>query len=88
MTTGNILYWLAECHFRLRNYAAALRLLDKVDILFESDKRDDAMALMGMVHREMGNNSEAEQAFAEIIDLFPESEFLRLAQMELRKGSN
>jgi TolA-binding protein len=88
MTTGNILYWLAECHFRLRNYAAALRLLDKVDILFESDKRDDAMALMGMVHREMGNNSEAEQAFAEIIDLFPKSEFLRLAQMELRKGSN
>ena len=88
ITAGNILYWLAECHFRQRNYAAALRLLDRVDILFESDKRDDAMALMGMVYREMGNNSEAEQAFAEIIDLFPESEFLRLAQMELRKGSN
>ena len=88
MTAGNILYWLAECHFRLRNYAVALRLLDRVDILFESDKRDDAMILTGMVHREMGNNSEAEQAFAEIIDLFPDSEFLRLAQMELRKGSN
>ena len=88
MTAGNILYWLAECHFRLNNYAAALRLLERVDILFESDKRDDAMALMGMVHREMGNDNEAEQAFAEIIDLFPQSEFLRLAQMELRKRSN
>ena len=87
ITAGNILYWLAECHFRLRNYTVALRLLDRVDILFESDKRDDAMALTGMVHREMGNNSDAEQAFAEIIDLFPGSEYLRLAQMELRKGS-
>ena len=87
ITAGNILYWLAECHFRLRNYTAALRLLDRVDVLFESDKRDDAMALTGMVHKQMGNDGEAEQAFAEIIDLFPDSEYLRLAQMELRKRS-
>lgn len=86
ITAGNILYWLAECYFRLDNYRQALRILQKVDILFESDKRDDAMALTGIVYREMGEDSQAEQAFAEIIDLFPTSEYLRLAQMELRKS--
>ena len=85
ITAGNIIYWLAECHFRLNNYREALSLLDRVDVLFESDKRDDAMALTGMVYREIGENDRAQQAFAEIVDFFPESEYLRLAQMELRK---
>lgn len=85
ITAGNILYWLAECHFRLTNYQEALHLLDRVDSLFSSDKRDDAMALSGMVYREIGQENEAQQAFGEIIDLFPDSEYFRLAQMELRK---
>ena len=85
ISAGNIIYWLAECHFRLNNYREALSLLDRVDVLFESDKRDDAMALTGMVYREIGENDRAQQAFAEIVDFFPESEYLRLAQMELRK---
>jgi len=86
ITAGNILYWLAECYFRLDNFREALRLLQWVDVLFESDKRDDAMALTGMVYREMGEYNQSQQAFAEIIDFFPDSEYLRLAQMELRKG--
>ena len=85
ITAGNILYWLAECYFRLDNFREALRLLQWVDVLFESDKRDDAMALTGMVYREMGEYNQSQQAFAEIIDFFPDSEYLRLAQMELRK---
>ena len=86
ITAGNILYWLAECYFRLDNFREALRLLQWIDVLFESDKRDDAMALTGMVYREMGEYNQSKQAFAEIIDFFPDSEYLRLAQMELRKG--
>ncbi len=85
VTAGNILYWLAESYFRQNSFKVALRHLEKVDILFESDKRDDAMALSGMVYRAMGDNIQAQQAFAEIIDSFPDSEYLRLAQMELRK---
>ena len=85
ITAGNILYWLAECYFRLDNFREALRLLQWIDVLFESDKRDDAMALTGMVYREMGEYNQSQQAFAEIIDFFPDSEYLRLAQMELRK---
>ena len=86
ITAGNILYWLAESYFRQNSYGDALRHLARVDVLFESDKRDDAMALTGMVYRAMGNDVQAQQAFAEIIDIFPDSEYLRLAQMELKKS--
>ena len=88
ITAGNILYLLAESYFRQNSFGDALRHLARVDVLFESDKRDDAMALTGMVYRAMGDDVQAQQAFAEIIDIFPESEYLRLAQMELKKSIN
>ena len=86
VTVGNILYWEADCYYQLRNYEASLDVLKRVTSLFNSDKQDDAMILTGLVYRLMGEEMRALQAFGEIIDTFPDSEYFNLAQMELRRS--
>lgn len=85
-TAGNILYWMADCHYQLGSYDASLDVLRRVASLFNSDKQDDAMILTGLVYRLMGEETRALQAFGEIIDTFPDSEYFNLAQMELRRS--
>lgn len=86
VTAGNVLYWIADCFFQLGEYGEALGTLAAIKPLFSSDKQDDAMVLTGLVYRQLGNEPEAIQAFANIIDYHPDSEYLKLAQMELRKA--
>lgn len=85
VTAGNVLYWIADSHYQMGEYGAALKTLEAIESLFRSDKRDDAVVLTGLVYRHMGNEIQAMQAFGNIIDYYPDSEYLKLAQMELRK---
>lgn len=86
VTAGNILYWMADCHYQLKDYETSLDILKRVSSLFNSDKQDDAMILTGLVYRLKGEETRALQAFGEIIDAFPDSEYFNLAQMELRRS--
>lgn len=84
-TAGNVLYWIADCYYHLGKYTNALETLHLVKPLSESNKVDDSLILTGLIYRNIGRESKAQEAFAQVVNTFPESEYFRLAQLELRK---
>ena len=69
----------------MKKYNLALIKLNKLILLKNSDKQDDAIILKGMIFTELGEFLNAKEAYAEIVDFYPKSEYLRLAKMELLK---
>ncbi|MFQ6615268.1 MAG: tol-pal system YbgF family protein [Fidelibacterota bacterium] len=85
-TRGNVLYWIADCYYQLGDYRRALDTLEEIRSLGRSDKQDDALVLTGLAYRQMGRENEALEAFDHILQYYPDSEYFRLARMELRKS--
>ena len=53
--------------------------------LVGSSRIDDALIQMGLLHKKMGQADLAEAAFEDVLEYHPDSEYVRLAQMELNK---
>ncbi len=86
ITAGNVLYWMADCYFQLGQPSKALSVLMQLDLFKESDKLDDSMILQGLAFRQLGEEEKAVAAFAGVVELYPESEYYRLAQMEYNRS--
>ena len=80
----NIFYWMADSHQRLGQYDDALNLLEKI-MEFGDLRIDDALIKKGLLHRKLGDEDLALAAFNDVVLRHPNSEYLRLAQMELKK---
>ena len=80
----NIFYWMADSHQRLGQYDDALNLLERI-MEFGDLRIDDALIKKGLLHRKLGDENLALAAFNDIVSEHPNSEYLRLAQMELKK---
>ena len=80
----NIFYWMADSHQRLGQYDDALGLLERI-MEFGDLRIDDALIKKGLLHRKLGDENLALAAFNDVVSEHPNSEYLRLAQMELKK---
>ena len=80
----NIFYWMADSHQRLGQYDDALSLLERI-MEFGDLRIDDALIKKGLLHRKLGDENLALAAFNDVVSEHPNSEYLRLAQMELKK---
>ena len=85
-TAENILYWLADAYQQDGQYDEALSLLNQITTS-GTLRIDDALINKGLLYRKMGNENLALLAFGNVVSHYPNSEYLRLAQMEL-KNSN
>ena len=85
-TAENILYWLADAYQKDGQYDEALSLLNQITTS-GTLRIDDALINKGLLYRKMGNENLALLAFGNVVSQYPNSEYLRLAQMEL-KNSN
>jgi len=85
-TAENILYWLADAYQKDGQYNEALSLLNQITTS-GTLRIDDALINKGLLYRKMGNENLALLAFGNVVSHYPNSEYLRLAQMEL-KNSN
>ena len=83
-TIENILYWTADSYQQTGQYEKALSLLNKITVT-GGLRIDDALVKKGLLHRKMGNESLAIIAFGNVVSQYPESEYFRLAKMELKK---
>ena len=81
----NIFYWMADSHQRLGQYDDALSLLERI-MEFGDLRIDDALIKKGLLHRKLGDENLALAAFNDVVSEHPNSEYLRLAQMELKKN--
>ncbi len=84
-TAENILYWMADAYQQTGQYEKALSLLNKITTT-GTLRIDDALVQKGLLHRKMGNEDLALIAFSDVVSQYPNSEYLRLAQMELKKS--
>jgi TolA-binding protein len=86
-TADNILYWMADSYQQDKQYIKALELLNQ--ITSNGGLRiDDALIQKGLLHRKMGNETQALTAFTNVVSNYPKSEYLRLAQLELKKSDS
>ena len=84
-TAENILYWLADAYQKDGQYDEALSLLNQITTT-GTLRIDDALINKGLLYRKMGNENLALLAFGDVVSQYPNSEYLRLAQMELKKS--
>ncbi|NOZ04369.1 MAG: tetratricopeptide repeat protein [FCB group bacterium] len=85
-TRSNILYWIADSYQHLGDYEQALANLDKLLQSANASRIDDALIKKGLLYRKMGQEELALAAFQQVVNNYPDSEYLRLARMELRKA--
>lgn len=85
-TADNIKYWTADSYLQLGQHGKALELLEQ--ILSDSDysRPADALIQTGLVYRKLGREEDALAVFSEMVEHHPESEYVRLAKMELKKA--
>ena len=83
-TFENILYWMADAYQQTGQINQAFVLLNKITIV-GSSRIDDALVQMGLLHKKMGQEDLAMAAFEDVVAYHPDSEYVRLAQMELNK---
>ena len=85
-TFENILYWMADSYQHTGQYKEAFGLLNKLTTVGKN-RIDDALIQMGLLHKKMGQEELAEAAFHDVVAFHPDSEYVRLAQMEINKDS-
>jgi TolA-binding protein len=83
-TFENILYWMADAYQQTGQINQAFVLLNKITVV-GSSRIDDALVQMGLLHKKMGQEDLAMAAFEDVVAYHPNSEYVRLAQMELNK---
>ena len=86
-TAENILYWMADSYQQDNQYMKALKLLNQITTNGKL-RIDDALIQEGLLHRKMGNEDEALLAFTNVVSNYPESEYIRLAQLEIKKSDS
>lgn len=76
----NAEYWTGECYYKLREYPRALEAFKRVFNHQGSNKYEDAQLKIGMTYREMGNRNEAISALRELLQKYPNSQYVEIAR--------
>lgn len=84
-TADNVMYWTADAYQHVHDNQKALDVLNKLLKNHNSDRMDDALVKKGLIHKKMGHLDLAMQAFGRIVNEYPNSEYTRLASMELKR---
>ena len=87
-TMSNILYWMADAYQQLRDYDKALMMLERLSISGSKEQMDDMLVKKAFIYREQGSQNRAKEVFTQLVDLFPESEYAPLAQLEIKNNSS
>lgn len=78
-------YYLGENYFRLQNYQLALNYYRKVSESNNSTRRDIAQAMVAESLIRLGEVNEAKIAYQELINKYPQSEFIPKARKMLQQ---
>ena len=73
---SNCQYWIGEGYYAQANYFKAADAFNQVLNFKLSSKLDDALLMSGICQLEMGNRQKARDYFNELIDEYPDSEFV------------
>ena len=75
----NSQYWLAECYYSQKNYKRSITEFKKGSRFSSSDKEEDAQLKLGHAFLSMGDLDKAREAYQDLIDQYPNSEYRHVA---------
>lgn len=78
-------YWLGESHFGLKHFDKAVIFFIKVVEDVDTPKKDDAQIMIAESHIRRGKIESAKEAFAVLVNKFPDSEYLPRARKMLQQ---
>jgi tol-pal system protein YbgF len=79
----NSQYWLAECYYGLEDYHRAIEEFRKVFSYADTEKDDDAQLKLGFCYTNIGDATQALAEFRKLVNLYPDSEFLEVANRRI-----
>ena len=82
-TSGNILLCLAESFEQIGRYKQALKALNQLSKLGLDKYSDLVLIKKGMIYRTIGMNSEAQDFFKTLVNIYPDSRYASLAKEEI-----
>ena len=82
-TSGNILLMLADSFEQLGRYKQAIKHLEKLSELDSGKYSDLVLLRQGIIFRNIGMTSRAHGIFKVLVENYPESEYVLLAQEEI-----
>ena len=82
-TSGNILLWLAESYEQIGRYKQALKSLNQLSKLGLDKYSDLVLIKQGIIYRNIGMNSEAQELFITLVNIYPDSQYASLAKEEI-----
>jgi len=82
-TSGNILLLLAESYEQVGRYKQALIHLNKLSEVGVTKYSDLVLIKQGLIYRNIGMNNKAQEIFKSLVSIYPDSEYVGLAQAEI-----
>tara|TARA_X000001036_G_scaffold431961_1_gene467121 strand:+ start:832 stop:1707 length:876 start_codon:yes stop_codon:yes gene_type:complete len=83
-TSSNILLLLTESYENIGRYKQALNCLNKLSELNVDKYSDLVLIKQGIIYRDIGMEREAQVVFQKILNVFPNSKYVNLAQEEIK----
>ncbi len=83
-TSSNILILLTESYENIGRYKQALNCLHKLSELGVDKYSDLVLIKQGIIYRDIGMKDEAQEVFQTILNVFPSSKYISLAQEEIK----
>lgn len=78
--SSNCQYWVGECAFATGQFEKAIDAFEKTLQYPNSPKTDDALIMLGLAYRRLGQNQKANQYFVRLLTEFQDSEYVPLAR--------
>ena len=79
----NCHYWLGECSFQLKDYAAAIPHFQVVLGYKFSEKKDDAQLMIAQSYERLGDKAKAKAEYQKLVEQYPTSEYVKRAKAKL-----
>jgi len=80
---SNCQYWIGESYFGKRDYQNAVAAFEQVLAYPNSPKLDDALLMLGKSYLNSGDAENAKRYFSQLVQEFPESEYVEKAESYL-----
>lgn len=78
--SDNSQYWIGECYYGAGDFQNSITAFKKVFTFSDNDKYDDALLKLGLCYMRIGDRKQAKVYFDQILDEYPESEYLGKAR--------
>ncbi len=80
----NCHYWIGLCYYSMKDFKTAIEHFKEVLKFRFSEKKDDAQFMLAQSYERMGNKMQAQAEYQKLVQLYPTSEYVKVAQAKTR----